>query len=80
MTYRLAIDYGTTNSAAAISDLPEGEAITVFVNRIPTVPSVVGLARGILVAGVPAENAAFAYPASTARTPKRDFGARSRWG
>jgi actin-like ATPase involved in cell morphogenesis len=76
--YRLAIDYGTTNSAAAIADLPGLVAEAVRVDGDPTIPSLVVLrpaeGRQALLAGRAAEQSAGAYPGSVAWTPKRELG------
>ena len=78
MTYRLAIDYGTSYSGAAIADLPSGEPRTVFTNGRPTIPSLVVLdARsGELLTGETAENAAAIRPEMVIRSPKRYLGRR----
>ena len=76
--YRLAIDYGTSYSGAAIADLPDGEARTVFVNGGPTIPSLVVLDKrsGELLTGAAADNAAGIRPELGIRAPKRYLGRR----
>ena len=72
--YRLAIDYGTSFSGAAIADLPAGEPQTVFVNGRPTIPSLIVLRHGELLTGEAAENAAGIKPELVVRSPKRFLG------
>src|SRR5262245_36677587 len=76
--YRLAIDYGTSYSGAAVADLPDGPARTVFVNGRPTIASLVVLdpRTGELLTGEAAENAAAIRPDGVVRSPKRHLGRR----
>src|SRR5688572_14210696 len=72
--YRLAIDYGTSRSGAAIAGLPAGEARTVYVNGRSSIASVVVLREGELLVGEAAENAAGIRPGAAVASPKRFLG------
>src|SRR5690606_30559226 len=70
----LAIDYGTTSSAAAIAN---GTVTLVEVGGAPRVPSVVMATEdGSLIAGAGAVRQGAAVPDRVERTPKRRIGDR----
>jgi hypothetical protein len=71
--YRLAIDYGAADTAAATVG-PDGVATALDVGGRATVPSVLVVSRGVLVAGRAAADAVAARPEGAIRTTKRKLG------
>ena len=75
MDWRLAIDFGTTATAAAIH---QGEAEIIQIEGMGRLPSLVMLgADGAPVAGAAAERQAAGAPDRVERTPKRRLGDRT---
>ncbi|MEV4137174.1 hypothetical protein AB0J72_34005 [Dactylosporangium sp. NPDC049742] len=68
--YRLAVDYGTSNTVAVLR-WPDGRTRPLLFGSSPLLPSAVQNADGRLLTGQDARNAARADPASHEPNPKR---------
>ncbi|MEV8143949.1 Hsp70 family protein [Specibacter sp. NPDC078709] len=77
--WRLAIDFGTSNTTAAVQAFGEEPKILRLGTNADSMPSCVALYQGEFVCGVAAMNLAGIAPDCVELTPKRRLGEQSLW-